>query len=136
MNKFVGFLETVGKDFEKGLVFAVKEAPVVDGIANDIWPASAAVTVPATLALNLLQNSILSIEQKYAAAKVQNGTGTQKAADVIALAGPTVISLLTQAGVPAVDDAYVQELITLLVDVMNLKAPTAGFASGPGAFTP
>jgi hypothetical protein len=133
VNKFVGFLETVGKDFEKGLVVAVKAAPVVDGLANELWPASAAVTVPATLALNLLQNSILSIEQKYAAAKVQNGTGVQKAADVVALAGPTAISLLNQAGVPEVDDTYIQNLIKLLVDLLNLHP---SFATGPGAFTP
>ena len=39
------------------------------------------------------------MEQKYAAAGVQSGTGTQKLAEVMTLAGAAVTSLLTQAGV-------------------------------------
>jgi hypothetical protein len=124
MNKFVGFLETAGKDFEKGLGFAVKEAPALTGLATLIFPPAAAIAAPATLALTLLQNSILLIEQKYAAQKMQDGTGVQKAADVITLAGPTAISLLNQAGIPEADNNFICDLIKILVGLLNLKLPT------------
>jgi hypothetical protein len=124
-NKFIGFLESAGRLFQKGLAFAVKEAPAVDALAALIYPPSVAVTGPATIALNLLQNSVLSIEQKYAASGVQNGTGAQKAAEVIALSGPAAVQLLTSAGLKDVDSVYVQNLITLLVGILNIKPPVA-----------
>jgi len=124
MNKFVGFLETAGKDFEKGLGFVVKDAPELTGLASLVFgPEATVVAGPATLALTLLQNSILVIEQKYAAQGKQDGTGTQKAADVITLAGPSAIALLNKAGVPAVDNTFIGDLITILVGLLNLKAP-------------
>lgn len=122
-NKFLGFLEAIGKDFQKGLAFAVKEAPAVNALLGLIYPPSVAITAPATTAINLLQNSIIAIEQKYAASGVQNGTGTQKAAEVLALSGPAAVQLLTAAGVKDVDTTYVQNLVTLLVGVLNVKVP-------------
>jgi hypothetical protein len=125
MNKFVGFLETAGKAFEKGLGFVVKDAPELTGLATLVFgPGAVAVAAPATLALTLLQNSILLIEQKYAAQKQQDGTGTQKAADVITLAGPSAIALLNQAGVPAADNTFIGDLIKILVGLLNLKLPS------------
>jgi hypothetical protein len=123
MNKFVGFLETAGKDFEKGLGFVVKDAPELTGLAGMIFPGAAAIAAPATLALTLLQNTILLIEQKYAAQKQQNGTGAQKAADVVTVAGPSAIALLNQAGVPEADNTFIGDLITILVGLLNLKVP-------------
>jgi hypothetical protein len=131
MNKFVGFLEAVGKDFMKGLAFAVKEAPAVDKLAAILWPGSVAVTAPATLALDLIQSSILAIEQKYAASGVQNGTGAQKAAEVLALAGPAAASLLTTAGVPAVDNSYIANVISAVVGVLNAHGPVAKADQAP-----
>lgn len=124
-NKFIGFLEAAGKDFEKGLSWAVAEAPAVDKVLADFFPASVAVSAPATLGLNLLQNSILAIEQKYAASGAQGGTGTQKAAEVLTLSGPAATALLNQAGLPAADDSYVSDIVDLLVGALNLKTPPA-----------
>lgn len=119
-NKVVRFLEAAGKDFAKGLAFAVKEAPAVDKLAAVIFPSSVAVTAPATTALKLLQNSVVAIEQKYAASGVQSGTGEQKTAEVLALAGPAATSLLTAAGVPAVDDSYIGSIVDAIVGVLNV----------------
>jgi hypothetical protein len=128
-NKFIGFLETVGKDFEKGLTWAVAEAPAVDGLLSVIYPQSVAITTPATAAINLLQNSILTIEQKYAASGAASGTGAQKAAEVLSLAGPAATSLLTTAGVSGVTDSYISTLITAIVGILNVKTPAATPAS-------
>ena len=122
-NKFVGFLETVGKAFVKGLGFAVKEAPAASALAALLFPASAAVSPAIVAGLSLLQNSIISIEQKYAASGVQNGTGAQKTAEVLALSGPALAQLLAAAGVPNTTDDYITNLITAIVAVLNVTQP-------------
>lgn len=122
-NKFVSFLEAAGKDVEKSLAFAVKEAPTVDKLAAALWPPTIAISAPATAALNLIQNSVIAIEQKYAAAGVQSGTGAQKAAEVLTLAGPAATQLLTAAGVPASEEGYVEGVIDAVVGVLNVQTP-------------
>jgi hypothetical protein len=93
---FVGVLEAVGKDFAKGLKWAVQYA------------------VP--------------VEQKYAASGVQAGTGPQKLAEVITLAGEAVLSLLAKAGVTATPD-YVSSLASAVVALLNVQpAPAAAIA--------
>jgi hypothetical protein len=124
-TKFESFLASAGKFFVKGLDFAVKEAPAASALAALIYPQSLAVSPAIVAALNLTQASVISIEQKYAASGAATGTGSQKAAEVLSLAGPAVTHLLTSAGVPAVNDAYVSNLITAIAGVLNAKAPLA-----------
>jgi len=64
------------------------------------------------------------VEQKYAAAGVQNGTGAQKLAEVVLLAGPAVTQLLTQADIPA-STAYIQSLVSAVVAILNVQAMPA-----------
>jgi hypothetical protein len=123
-TKFVGFLETAGKDFEKGLAFVVKEAPVVDPLIAVLFPSAAPVAAEATTAVNLIQNAVLEVEQKYAASGVQAGTGAQKSAEVLTLVGPAVTSLLTAAKIPA-SAAYIQSLVTAVVGVLNAQQAVA-----------
>ena len=127
-NKFVGFLEAAGKDFEKGLAFVVKDAPELTGLAALLFPASVAVAPAVTTALTLLQNTVVAVEQKYASANAQSATGVQKASDVVTLAAPAAISLLTSAGVSGVDTSYVNNLVTAIVAILNVKAPVAATA--------
>lgn len=122
-NKFESFLSTVGTDFMKGLGFAVKEAPLVGNLVTIFYPGNAAVSPLVTAGLTLLQNSILTIEQKYAASGAQSGTGEQKAAEVLALSGPAVTQLLTAGGVKNVSDSYVQNLVTAIVGILNATQP-------------
>jgi len=78
---------------------------------------------------SLLQQTILTVEQNYAAAKIQNGTGTQKAAAVLALSGPAVTSLLAQPAIAGelakagitVDSEYLQSLISAVVGILNVQ---------------
>lgn len=124
-NKFIGFLEAVGKDFEKDLVWAVKEAPAVGSLVTLLVPEASSDVAAAETGLNLVQNAVITVEQKYAAQGIQNGTGTQKLADVTALAGSAVTSLLTQAGVKNVTTDYIQSLISAVVSIMNIQQPPA-----------
>ena len=78
-----------------------------------------------------MQTAVVLVEQKYAAAGVQNGTGAQKLAEVLLLAGPVVTQLLTQAGI-AVSESYLQNLVSAVVAILNVQAMPAP-AAGTGA---
>ncbi len=122
---FVGVLEAVGKDFAKGLQWAVQYAVPVEKLVGLLFPGTAPEMAVLTSATTLIQNAVVLVEQKYAASGVQSGTGTQKAAEVVTLAGAAVASLLTQAGVTATPD-YVQSLVSAVVSILNVQpAPAA-----------
>jgi hypothetical protein len=125
---FTGVLEAIGKDFEKGLVWAVQYAVPVEKLVALIFPAAAPAATTLADATILIQNAVLEVEQKYAASGVQSGTGTQKLAEVMTLAGSSVTALLTQAGVSA-STPYVQSLVCAVVAILNVQAmPTTAAA--------
>jgi hypothetical protein len=122
---FMGVLEAVGKDFAKGLKWAVQYAVPVEKLVGLLFPATAPDMAVLASATTLIQNAVVLVEQKYAASGVQSGTGTQKAAEVMTLAGDAVVSLLVKAGVTATPD-YVQNLVSAVVSILNVQpAPVA-----------
>jgi hypothetical protein len=121
---FTGVLSAIGKDFEKGLAWAVKYAVPVEKLVALVFPAAAPAATALADATTLIQNAVLEVEQKYAAAGAQSGTGTQKLAEVMTLAGAAVTSLLTQAGVES-STAYVQSLVSAVVAILNVQAMPA-----------
>jgi hypothetical protein len=122
---FTGVLEAIGKGFEKGLQWAVTYAVPVEKLVGTLFPAAAPVATGIADATTLLQTAVLLVEQKYAAAGVQSGTGAQKLAEVTLLAGPAVTQLLTQAGLP-VSTTYIQSLVSAVVAILNVQTmPTA-----------
>lgn len=128
-NKFISVMEAIGKGFEKGLTWAVQYAVPVEKLVALIFPAAAPELAVAANATSLIQNAVLTIEQKYAASGKSTGTGAQKSAEVLALAGPTVLQLLQQAGVANADTSYVQSIIDAVVAILNVQqAPAAATA--------
>jgi hypothetical protein len=125
---FTGVLSAIGKDFEKGLAWAVKYAVPVEKLVALVFPAAAPAATVLADATTLIQNAVLEVEQKYAAAGAQSGTGTQKLAEVMTLAGAAVTSLLTQAGVES-STAYVQSLVSAVVAILNVQAMPATAAA-------
>lgn len=121
-NKFIGFLEAVGKDFLKGLTFVSKYIVPVGSLVALFFPPAAAVTAEVSVATSLIQKAVVLVEQKYSASGVQNGTGAQKSAEVLLLTEQAVVSLLAQAKIN-VDTTFVQNLINAVVAVMNVQAP-------------
>jgi hypothetical protein len=121
---FTGVLSAIGKDFEKGLAWAVKYAVPVEKLVALVFPAAAPAAATLADATTLIQNAVLEVEQKYAAAGAQSGTGMQKLAEVMTLAGAAVTSLLTQAGVES-STAYVQSLVSAVVAILNVQAMPA-----------
>lgn len=122
---FIGFLQAVGKDFMKGLNYAVKFAVPVETLAKLLFPALAPEITAGVDAATLIQNAVIVVEQKYAASGVQNGTGAQKAAEVLTLSQAAVTSILKSAGINA-DTTYIQSLINAVVAILNVQAAPVG----------
>ena len=117
---FQGVLQTIGKDFAKGLKFAITYAVPIEKLAALLFPAAAPVANELADATALIQNAVLIVEQKFAASGVQSGTGAQKLAEVLLLAGDTVSQLLAKAGLPATSD-YVARLVSAVVAILNAQ---------------
>jgi hypothetical protein len=130
---FTGVLTAIGKGFEKGLQWAVAYAVPVEKLVGALFPAAAPLTTGIADATSLVQTGVLLVEQKYAAAGIQSGTGAQKLAEVTLLAGPAITQLLTQAGV-AVSTSYVQSLVSAVVAILNVQPmPATGSTTGVAA---
>jgi hypothetical protein len=118
---FIGVLERIGKDFAKGLSWASKYALPAEKLTALLFPAIAPEMTAAAAATTLIQNSVLLVEQKYAASGNAKGTGTQKLAEVMLLTGDAVTSLLDKAGIKA-DPSYIQSVISAVVGILNVQA--------------
>lgn len=120
-----GFLKKAGlvfaKDASKGLAFAVKYAVPIETLTALIFPQAVPAETAAFNTAALIQNAVISIEQKYALANVSGQTGQMKAAEVLTLVGPTVTDLLTKAGVKT-DTTHIQNIISAVVAVLNVQS--------------
>ena len=121
---FIGVLEAIGKDFAKGLEWAVTYGIPVERLVALLFPAAAPVATELADATTLIQNAVLLVEQKYAASGVQNGTGAQKLTEVLTLSASAVVALLAKAGITATE-AYVTRLINAVVAILNVQAMPA-----------
>jgi len=125
---FLSVLEQIGKDFEKGLEWAVEYAVPVEKLVVLLFPQAAPAVIAVADATSLIQNAVLMVEQKYAASGVQSGSGPQKLAEVMALAGSAVVSLLKSADISA-NSGYVEGLISAVVGVLNVQSMPAKTAA-------
>ena len=126
---FTGVLEAIGKDFAKGLKWAVQYALPVEKLVALLFPAAAPAATALADATTLIQNAVVLVEQKYAASGVQSGTGTQKLAEVMTLAGQAVTSLLAKAGVSNATSDYVESLVSAVVAILNVQPAPAATAA-------
>ena len=118
---FVSVLAAVGKGFAKGLLWAVQYAVPVERLVGLLFPAAAPQVNELVDATVLIQNAVLAVEQKYAAAGVQSGTGPQKLAEVMLLSGQAVTALLQKTGIVP-DNAYIANLVSAVVAILNVQA--------------
>jgi hypothetical protein len=121
-HKIVNGLELAGKDFVHGLAIVSKyEAPALS-LASIFFPAQAGAIQVGITSVNLIQNAVVEIEQKYAASGIAKSTeaNTQKLGDVTALVAPTVTSLLASEGVK-IDTTGIQAIINAVVAVLKVQ---------------
>lgn len=118
---FKTVIDKVGEDFKIAFTEVQKYLPTASALATVIYPQGKQITSGITTAFDLIQNTVVTIEQKYAAAGTASKTGAAKAADVLAIVGPAVTDLLNKENVPA-DPVYVNNLISAVVAILNVKA--------------
>lgn len=123
VKKFVSILDQVGKDAEKGLVFAVKYAVPVAGLVSLLFPAAAPAATGAATAIGLIQNAVLEVKAKSAA--LPGGlTSEQMLADELQLVEAAVISLLAQEKI-TVNSAQVSKYVQAVVAILNTQPAVA-----------
>jgi hypothetical protein len=117
-GKVLKVLDLVGKDAEKGIVFAQKyQVPIEALVAIAFGPAGAAATSGAFTSLTLVQNIVLEVKAKYAA--LPPGTPpAQILQDELTLVEPAVTALLAKDGI-TYSTAQVTSLINLVVAAIN-----------------
>jgi hypothetical protein len=118
---FISILVTIGKGFAKGLQWAVQYAVPVERLVAVLFPTVAPAALGLAEATTLIQHAVLLVEQKYAAAGIQHGTGPAKLDEVVVLCSQVVISLLDKAGIKA-DTSYVARLVSAIVAILNLQS--------------
>jgi hypothetical protein len=121
---FISILESIGKDFVKGLKWAITYAIPVEKLVALLFPAAAPVATGLADATSLIQSTVLLVEQKFAAAGTQSGTGAQKLAEVMQLIEPIVAKLLTSAGIAA-STTYIESLVSAVVAILNVQTMPA-----------
>jgi hypothetical protein len=128
-NRFVSIMEKIGQDCLKALSEIEKYLPAAAALAIEIFPQFAAPITGIVNSTDLIQKAIVTVETKMAAAGIANGTGAQKAADVLTIVTPTVTQLLTAEGLK-VDTAYIQGIVNAVVAVLNVREATTMAAPG------
>lgn len=134
---FVSVLETVGKDFEKGLILvlgdvskiATAEAPVLSAINPSAGAVAGQIAALTSQALGIATQT----EQKLQALGQTKVTGAQKAAEVTLILIPAVAQVLGLAGEQA--SSIANEIAASAVNILGalpasvLKTPAASAAT-------
>lgn len=127
-NRFVSVMEAIGRDCLKALTEVEKYLPKAADLAMLFFPQETAVLTGVVNATALIQKAVVLAEQKMAAGKANNQAGLQKSADVLSTVEPTVIQLLSEAGLSNLDTAYIQKIIDAVcadLEVRDSTTPTA-----------
>src|SRR5271157_1958152 len=89
---FKSFLSAFGAGMKKVASVAVPVAEAASPYINLFAPGVGT-------AINLAASTVGTIEQKYAASNASSGSGAQKLADAVAIAGPAMAQLMAQEGI-------------------------------------
>jgi len=130
-NKFVSFLEEVGKDFKNGLA---KIAPFIEKglqIAAVAEPEIAVLDPALGPIFSTVVAEVSNIEQKFAAMGKQTGSGAEKLATAVTILQPVVAQAFNAAGKPS-DGATVGNYISAVVNFLN-AIPAGGTATAAAA---
>jgi hypothetical protein len=122
-TKFISILDQVGKDAQKGLVFACKYAIPVASLVSLIFPTAAPEATATVTALDLIQKAVLEVKAKSAALPT-NLTPAQMLADEVQLVEPAVVQLLASENITV--PVSVASIVQAVVAILNTQpAPAA-----------
>jgi len=114
---FKSVLQKVGEDFRKGLDFILPLAETAGAAAVNVFAPQLGPLFNQTV------TAVATAEQNFAALGKQNGSGPQKLAAVLQIAGGLIKQGLSDAGKSS-SDADVQKYIDSVVTILNaIPAP-------------
>jgi len=118
---FVSLMDKIGHDIKVVWQDVVKYLPAASALASLIFPAQAAGIAGVVNSVDLIQQAVATVEQKFAAAGNPTGTGPQKLAQVISLVSPTVTQLLSAEGLNY-NQAQITNIVNAVVAILNVQA--------------
>ncbi len=121
---FLSVMKKIGEDCLKALEEVVKYLPSASALAAVIFPGSTGTISGVVNAVNLIQNAVVTVEQKMAAAGKAAGSGPQKLADVLTIVTPVVTDLLNKEGIHA-DQQYITNIVNAVVAILNVTQATS-----------
>jgi hypothetical protein len=116
-------MEKIGHDIKVVWADVVKYLPLETALASLIFPGSAA-AAGVLNSVGLIQQAVVAVEQKFAAAGVASGTGEQKLAQVLKMVTPSVMQLLASEKI-TVDQAEITNIVNAVVAVLNAQPAAA-----------
>lgn len=131
---FTSVMQKIGHDIKVVWTDVVKYLPSVAGLAQILFPGSAA----AINVVNLIQQAVATVEQKFVAIGAPSGSGLQKSAQVLAIVGPAVTGLLAAENIK-INQVQIQNIINAVVAVLNVTSASlspAGETNSPIAAPP
>lgn len=124
-NSFVSLMDKIGHDIKVVWADVVKYLPAASAIASLIFPAQAAAIAGVVNSVDLIQQAVATVEQKFAAAGNPTGTGPEKLAQVLSIVTPTVTQLLAAEGLNY-NTTQITNIVNIVVGILNINpAPAA-----------
>ena len=130
-NKFVTFLQAIGKDFKIGLTKLDPWIKQGIALATDAEVEVSALDPAIGVIFKTVVATVSSIEQKFAAMGQQTGSGVQKLAEATTILQPIIGQAFAAAG-KASDVGTVQNYISAVVNFLNsIPASVAAATAAP-----
>lgn len=123
-NKLISIMERIGADIHVVWNDILKYLPEAAGLAALLFPGQAGTAAVVVNAVNLIQQTVVSVEQKFKSSGAPSGSGPQKAAQVLAIVGPSVTSLLAQEKID-LNTTQINNIINAVVAVLNVQSTPA-----------
>jgi hypothetical protein len=117
---FVTVMEKIGKDIGVAWNDVVKYLPEASALAALLFPGAAGTTAAVVGSVNLIQQTVVTVEQKFKAQGAPSGTGAQKLAQVTAIVGPAVTALLAQEKL-TINSTQLNGIINAVVAILNVQ---------------
>lgn len=122
---FISIMTRIGHDIKVVWQDVIKYLIPAAKLAEVIFPAQSAAIAGVINSVDLIQQAVATVEQKFAAAGNVSGTGAQKLAQVLSMVTPTVTQLLAAEGLHY-DQTQIINIVNAVVAVLNVQeAPVA-----------
>lgn len=123
---FISIMKAIGNGIKIIFTDVVKFLPSAAQLAGILFPGEAGAIKEVVNSVDLIQQTVATVEQKFAAAGAPTGTGPQKLAQVLSIVTPVVQDSLAKAGIQA-DQTYITNIVNAVVAILNVSQAAPKF---------